>query len=148
MKPTILFFLALISLTAYSQTRKSDVEFRDRAKPGGPPFSGAVRVDNMLYLSGQVGVDPATGKLVEGGIEAEAKQTLQNIKAALERNGTSLENVVKCTVFLADIKEWPRLNEVYKTFFHDPYPARSAVAGSGLALGARVEIECIAVMSK
>lgn len=110
------------------------------------PFSEAVRVDNTLYLSGQIGVVPGQLVLAEGGIEAETRQTMENIKNALNRYGASMDDVVKCTVFMADIEEWPRMNEVYRTYFKAPYPARSAVAGSGLALGARVEIECIAVM--
>lgn len=111
----------------------------------GLPFSEAVRVGNTIYLSGQVGNRPGTAELVPGGIEEEARQTLENIRSVLERHGSSLDEVVKCTVFLADINEWPRLNQVYATYFGDRKPARSAIAGSGLALGARVEIECIAV---
>ena len=110
------------------------------------PFSEAVRVGDTLYLSGQVGNLPGTLELAPGGIEGETRQTLENIKATLERHGSSLDRVVKCTVFLADIDELPRLNEVYRTYFPTNPPARSAVAGSGLALGARVEIECIAVL--
>jgi reactive intermediate/imine deaminase len=109
------------------------------------PFSEAVRAGDTLYLSGQVGSPPGTMTLAPGGIAAETAQTLDNIKAVLERHGYRLDQVVKCTVFLADIKEWPAMNEVYRTYFPKNPPARSAVAGSGLALGARVEIECIAV---
>jgi len=109
------------------------------------PFSEAVRVGDTIYLSGQIGNIPGEKRLVEGGIGPETKQTMLNIKATLERHGSSLERVVKCTVFLADIAEWSAANEVYKQFFGPDYPARSAIAGSGLALGARVEIECIAV---
>jgi reactive intermediate/imine deaminase len=128
----------------------SRVEFLDPpgAATSGYPFSQAVRAGDTLYLSGQIGLDPETGKLVQGGIEAEAKQTLQNIADALETHGHSLKDVVKCTVMLADIAEWGRFNEVYRTFFKPPYPARSAFAGSGLALGARVEVECIAWVGK
>ena len=108
------------------------------------PFSEAVRVDNVLYLSGQVGNLPGKMQLVEGGIKAETRQTLDNIRATLNRYGAKMDDLVKCTIFLADIDEWPSMNEVYKTYFEKNYPARSAVAGSGLALGARVEIECIA----
>ena len=142
--------LLLVSCAcAFSQeVKKTEVEYLDPPKPNTYPFSGAVRVNNMLYLSGQVGVDHQTGKLVPGGIEAEARQTLENIKAMLERHGSGMDQIVKCTVFLVDIKEWPKLNEVYKTYFHDHFPARSAVAGSGLALGSRVEIECIAVVKE
>ena len=110
------------------------------------PFSEATRVGDTIYLSGQVGNVPGTMKLVEGGVPAETRQTLENIKAVLERHGSSLSNVAKCTVFLADIGDWPAVNEVYREFFGPRYPARSAVAGSGLAIGARVEIECIAVV--
>lgn len=110
------------------------------------PFSEAVRVGNTLYLSGQIGNLPGTTELVAGGIAEETRQTLENIRAVLERHGSSLDRVVKCTIFLADIAEWPRMNEVYAPYFGDSKPARSAVAGSGLALNARVEIECIAVV--
>lgn len=111
------------------------------------PFSEAVRVEDTLYLSGQLGNTPGTHKLIDGGISTETRQTLENISATLERHGSSLEQLVKCTIFLADINEWPQMNEVYKTFFTEHYPARSAVAGSGLALGARVEMECIAALN-
>jgi reactive intermediate/imine deaminase len=109
------------------------------------PFSAAVRTDDLLFLSGSIGIDPATGKLAPGGIEAETRQTLENIKANVARFGTSMDRVVKCTVYLADMAEWGAMNEVYRTYFPNP-PARSALGASGLALSARVEIECIAVM--
>ena len=110
------------------------------------PFSEAVRVGNMLYLAGQVGNTPGKLELVPGGIRAEAKQAMENMNAILERNGSSLDHVVKCTVFLADMKEWPIFNEVYRSFFSSHFPARSSLGTTGLALGARVEIECIAVI--
>jgi reactive intermediate/imine deaminase len=109
------------------------------------PYSTAVRVDNMLYVSGALGVVPGTGALAEGGIQAETRQTLENISASLAMFGTSLENVVKCTVFLADIAEWGAMNEVYMTYFPNK-PARSAVGIAGLGLDARIEIECMAVI--
>ena len=99
-------------------------------------------------MSGQVGNVPGKFELIPGGIGPETKQTLENISTALNRHGASMQDLVKCTIFLADIEEWPAMNEVYKTFFTDHYPARSAVAGSGLALGARVEIECIAAKNQ
>jgi len=107
------------------------------------PFSSAVRVNNTLYVTGALGIPPGTRELVDGGIAPETKQTLENISSTLETFGSSMEQVVKCTVFLADMAEWPAMNEVYTTFFKNK-PARSAVAVSGLALDARVEIECIA----
>ncbi len=112
----------------------------------GPPFSKARRIDNMLYLAGELGVDRATGKLAPGGIGPETHQALTNIRATLQANGSDMNNVVKCLVMLADIDEWAAMNEVYRTFFTAPYPARSAFGASGLAIGARVEIECMATV--
>ena len=109
------------------------------------PFSSAVRVDNMLYLSGSIGLVPGTQQLAEGGIQGETRQVLENISQTLQTFGSSMDKVVKCTVFLADIQEWGAMNEVYRTFFPNP-PARSALGTSGLALDSRVEIECIAVV--
>jgi 2-iminobutanoate/2-iminopropanoate deaminase len=115
--------------------------------PGHPelPFSEAVRVGPMLYLSGQVGTD-STGKLVAGGIAAETRQALENIRAVLERHGSAMNHVVKCTAMLADIGEWSAMNQVYVTYFPQHLPARSAFATNGLALGARIELECIATV--
>ena len=110
------------------------------------PFSEAVRVNHMLYLSGQIGTLPGTTELVKGGIQAETRQTKENIKKVLEANGSSLDHVVKVTVMLADITEWPALNEVYVDYFPNHKPARSAFAGSGLAFNARCEIEVIATV--
>lgn len=143
-----LFFAALLGCNTSQVEDKAFVEYLNAAdlEKLNLPFSEAVRVDNTLYLSGQIGNVPGQMKLVGGGIEEETRQTLENMTAVLQRYGSDLDDVVKCTVFLADIAEWPRMNEVYKTFFDTHYPARSAVAGSGLALGARVEIECIAVL--
>jgi reactive intermediate/imine deaminase len=112
----------------------------------GPPrpFSPAVKVNGFIYLSGQVGTD-STGNLVSGGIQAETRQVMENIGAVLRRSGSSWDRVVKCTVFMADMKEWGAMNEVYVTYFAaDKRPARSALGANGLALNAKVEIECIA----
>jgi len=109
-----------------------------------PVFSPAVRAGNLVFLSGQIGIKPGTLELVPGGIEPEAVQTLEHIKALLEQIGLGLDDVVKCTVFLADIRDYQAMNSVYARYFPTDPPARSTVAGSGLALGARVEIECIA----
>jgi reactive intermediate/imine deaminase len=108
------------------------------------PFSEAVRVGNLLFLSGQIGLDPETGKLVAGGIQPETRQTLENIKVTLDKYASSMSQVIKCTVFLADISEWSDMNQVYVEFFSVNLPARSALGTSGLALGARTEIECLA----
>ena len=108
------------------------------------PFSEAVRAGDFLFASGQVGSLPGTRDLAPGGIAAEARQAMQNIDAILKRHGSSLADAVKCTVFLTDMKEWPAFNEVYREFFPEHFPARSALGANGLALGARVEVECIA----
>jgi len=108
------------------------------------PFSEAVRVGDMLYLAGQLGTAPGTTQVVPGGISAESRQVMENLKAVLARHGTSLDHAVKISVFLADIKEWPVFNAVYRDYFKQGFPARSAFGTTGLAFGARVEVECIA----
>ncbi|HEX9660333.1 MAG TPA: Rid family hydrolase [Rhodothermales bacterium] len=113
----------------------------------GLPFSSAVRVDDMIYLSGVIGTDPSDpNTLVPGGIIPEARRSMEIIKSSLEAFGSSMDRVVKCTVFLADEADRTSFNEVYKTYF-DRMPARSGVTVQGIDLGARVEIECIAVAS-
>ena len=109
------------------------------------PFSEAVRVGRMLYLSGAMGID-ATGALVSGGIEAETHQALANVRSVLERHGSSMDRVIKCTAMLADMGEWAAMNRVYIEHFSMNLPARSAFGVSGLALGGRVEIECVATI--
>jgi 2-iminobutanoate/2-iminopropanoate deaminase len=108
------------------------------------PFSEAVRAGDFLFLSGQIGNLPGTLQLEPGGVAAEATRALENIRAILERHGASLDDVVKCTVFLADMRDWPAFNEVYRKVFTRGFPARSALGASGLAVGARVEVECVA----
>jgi reactive intermediate/imine deaminase len=136
--------LSLLVLGPAGAQEEPRVEFYPPPGRAPGPFSEAVRVGNLLILSGMLGTTPQG--LVPGGIEAETRQTLENIKTVLERHGSSMDRVVKCLVMLADIAEWPRMNSVYVTFFPGPKPARSAFAGSGLALNARVEIECWATV--
>lgn len=112
------------------------------------PYSEVVRVGDLLFLAGKLGIEPETGELPEGGIQPETRQAMENIKAVVEREGSTMDRVVKCTVFLADIGEWAAMNEVYTQFFPKNRPARSAVGKSGLGRDARVEIECIAVASE
>jgi 2-iminobutanoate/2-iminopropanoate deaminase len=114
--------------------------------PAGPvrPFSPAVRANGFIFLAGQLGTD-STGQLVAGGIQPQTRQALENVRGVLQRAGSSIERVVKCTVFLADMAEWSAMNEVYTTYFTaGRFPARTAAGASGLALNARVEIECLA----
>jgi reactive intermediate/imine deaminase len=109
------------------------------------PFTPAVQVGDVLYLAGQIGTAAsAQGGVVPGGIQPETRQTMLNIKDVLEKSGSSMDHVFKCTVMLADMKEWDAMNEVYTTFFPNHKPARSALGANGLALNARVEIECLA----
>ena len=153
MKNILLLVVACSSLASGGLVfadEAGSVEFLNSGKvlPTNLPFSEAVRVGSTLYLSGQIGIVPGTMKLAPGGIKQEAKQTMENIKTSLEAHGYSVSNIVKCTVMLADISEWGTFNEVYKSFFSNRYPARSALGANGLALGARVEIECIAAVDK
>jgi reactive intermediate/imine deaminase len=114
--------------------------------PPGMPFSSAVRVGDILYLSGEIGEGP-DGKLVQG-MEAQTKQTMENIAATLKKNGASYDDVFKCTVLLTDMSKWADFNKVYVRYFKpDRLPARSAVGANGLALGALVEVECWAHLS-
>ena len=106
-------------------------------------YSQAVRAGDTVYLSGQIPLDPATGTLVSGEIEAEIRRVLDNLKAVAEAAGGSLDHAVKLTVFLTDMANFPKVNEVMATYFKTPYPARAAVGVASLPRGARVEIECI-----
>ena len=147
---TIIFYLCISVIASVSSCSErgenSDavyIETEEFAKLG-LPFSQAVIYDDMIYVSGQVGDLQDTGELVEGGIAPETHQALENIKNILEQNGSSLENIIKCTCMLADISEWGSMSQEYMKFFPEHKPARSAFATNGLALGARVEIECMA----
>lgn len=138
--------LALLPGSAAAQDKPPELKFIAPAVAAATlPFSPAVRVGPMLYLAGQIGTD-STNTLVAGGIEAETRQVLSNIKRVLEANGSGMDRVIRCLVMLADISEWARMNAVYVTFFPGPKPARSAMGASGLALNARVEIECTAIV--
>ena len=140
--PILVFAAALVS--GGCATTRPAPEFFPTLTGPVRPFSPAVRANGFLFLAGHLGTD-ATGRLVPGGIQAETRQTMENIRAVLLRAGSSLDRVVKCTVFLADMREWAAMNEVYTTFFAaGRRPARSALGSNGLALDARVEIECLA----
>jgi 2-iminobutanoate/2-iminopropanoate deaminase len=113
------------------------------------PFSQAVRVGDVLYLSGAIGVLPGKMELAPGGIEAEAQQTMENVGAVLKANGLTFDDVFKCTVMIADMSKWGAFNKIYVTYFKpDHLPARSAFGANGLALGAQVELECWALAQK
>lgn len=143
-----LYFLLALSMLACGSRRAAPRPLTEYLTPYGPPtrpFSPAVRVGNLLFLSGQIGTT-STGALIPGGIEAETRQTLENIRDVLQRTGSSMDRVVKCTVMLADMREWDAMNSVYTSFFPGHKPARSSFGATGLALSARVEIECVATV--
>ena len=119
------------------------------AKAMNLPFSQAVSVGDILYLSGALGNVPGKLELVPGGIEAQARQTMENIGAVLKDNGLAFDNVFKCTIMLADMKQWADFNKVYVSYFKpERMPARSAFGTNGLAIGALVEVECMAYIGK
>ena len=109
------------------------------------PYSQAIEANGTVYVSGQLGIDPATGSFAEGGAVAQARQSLTNISNILKEAGLSMKNVAKVTVLLADINDFAAVNEVYKDFFEAPFPARSAFAVAALPKGGKIEIEAIAV---
>jgi 2-iminobutanoate/2-iminopropanoate deaminase len=111
------------------------------------PYSHGVYAGDLLFLSGQTPIDPATGKLVEGGVAEQTEQVFRNLEAVVADAGLTMDDVVKCTVFLTTMDDFPEMNAVYGSHFAEPYPARSTVAVAGLPLGARVEIELVAKRS-
>ncbi|MDQ4079510.1 MAG: RidA family protein [Gemmatimonadota bacterium] len=145
----VLYVLAALTTVACGGSRREAprplAEFLTPYGPPTRPFSPAVRVGNLLFLSGQIGTT-STGALIPGGIEAETRQTLENIRDVLQRTGSSMERVVKCTVMLQDMRDWDAMNTIYASYFPTHKPARSSFGATGLALGARVEIECIATV--
>ena len=158
MRVKFLFFIVLLQsclslnvankkVASNSQSSQNEIQYvnSDETKEKGYPFSDATVVNGIIYLSGAIGTLP-DGSLVSGGIVAETRQTMINIKNRLEKMGGSMDDIFKCTCMLADIKDWSLMSQEYKKFFNpDKLPARSAFAGSGLALGAKLEIECMAI---
>ena len=120
----------------------------DNAPAAIGPYSQAIKAGGFVFVSGQIPIDPQTGQFVPGGIAEQTEQVLKNLSAVLEAAGSSLDRVVKTTVFLADMKEFSGMNEVYATFFSSPPPARATVAAAGLPRDARVEIEAVALASE
>jgi 2-iminobutanoate/2-iminopropanoate deaminase len=121
--------------------------FRLSSLPDVLPFSSAVRVGDQVHVSGQIGHLPGQLRLVEGGLEAEARQALDYMRQALEMAGSSLDRVIKCTVFFADMGDFQQFNAIYRSYFPNHLPARSGIEVRGLALGARLEIECVALVN-
>ena len=143
----IALLAALLALAPAVQAQEKLVLKVPGAVPG-LPFSPAVRVGDVIYLSGQIGAPLGSKAVVPGGVGAETRQALSNIRTIVEAAGSSIERVFKCTVFLMDIGDYDAMNREYTVVFPVDPPARSTVAGSGLAVGARVEIECMAVAGR
>ncbi len=142
---------AMAAATGSAQAQESGPRFYNSPALAAmkPPLSQAVRVGDILFMSGSIGIVPGTRDLAPGGIEGETKQVMQNIGAVLKANDLSFDNVVKCTVMLADMAKWGDFNKVYVTYFKPGrLPARSAFGASGLARNAQVEVECLAYAGK
>ncbi len=144
MKSILTIFIIAFTFVS-CQSNKKDITFHKShlAERQNTPFSAAVETENLLFLSGQIGKDHIKGMLVSGGIKAETKQALENIKAVLAQHNSSLDRVVKCTVILADINDFKDFNSVYVQYFPNK-PARTTFAAGGLAIGAKIEIDVIA----
>lgn len=137
----------MVSAAANAQVARRAVETADAPKAIGP-YSQAIVANGFVYTAGQVGIDPKTGAMVDGGIVEQTERVLKNIAAVLKASGTSLDNVVKTTVYLADINDFTKMNEVYAKYFKAPFPARSTVQVARLPRDAKVEIEAVAVIKR
>jgi 2-iminobutanoate/2-iminopropanoate deaminase len=140
----IFYNFAHIITNYYSLQDMKKVISTSKAPAAIGPYSQAIQVGNLIYTSGQIPIDPATGQLVEGGIKEQTRQSLNNIQAILQEAGLTMASVVKTTVFMADMADFADMNSVYAEFFTEPYPARSAVAVKTLPKNALVEIEVVA----
>ena len=127
-------------------SHKKTIITTDKAPKAIGPYSAGVSTGHLIFTAGQLGINPETSKMVEGGIQVQTRQALSNLKAVLEAAGSGLEWVIKTTVFLQDIGEFKQMNEVYGTFFTKEFPARSAIQVAALPLGAAVEIEAVALL--
>ena len=126
--------------------KKNIVIHTEKAPKAIGPYSQAIRADSMVYTAGQLGLDPTTGELVSGSVEEQTRQSLTNLKYVVEAAGSSLGHVVKTTVFLKDMNDFPKMNAIYAEFFNENPPARSTVAVAGLPKGGLVEIEVVALI--
>ena len=140
-----LFSLGSLLLVSCTTVAPQYLTLPERAALNAP-YSDAVRAGNLLFLSGTVGSAPGTRQVVAGGVAAETRQALENVKHNLESHGSSMAEVVKCSVFLADINDFETMNGVYREYFTTNKPVRTTVGVNGLPMGARVEIECLAVV--
>ena len=142
-KAIITLTIILFSLSSQAKT-SLEILGAEENKKNNLPFSEAVAFGDLLFLSGQIGIKPGATSLVKGGIQAETRQTMLNIKNTLEKYGSSMNKIIKCTIFLGDMNQWADMNIAYLEALGDHRPARSALGANGLALNGSVEIECIA----
>ena len=140
----LLLTIPALAACAGSAERRPEVIAPATARLGSLPFSPAVRAGDFIFLSGAIGTRPGTTELVSGDVGEQTRQTMENLRAVLRAAGADLDDVVKCTVFLVDMRDYAAMNTAYASFWDAAPPARSTMAGTGLALGARVEVECIA----
>jgi len=141
------FWFVLPTADASDKSKKKAVETADAPRAIGP-YSQAVIADDFVFLAGQIGIDAKSGKLIEGGIEAETEQVLKNIEAVLKASRSDFDNVVKTTIFLADINDFAKVNEIYAQYFKAPFPSRSTVQVAKLPRDARIEIEVTELVKK
>ena len=141
-------FIATLFMMFSCQVAAQTTEFYNSGKiiPPNLPLSDGVRNGSLFFLSGQVGLTPGAGKLVSGGMKAEAKQVLENIKLSLESRSSGMQDLIQCTVYLTDMNDWPSFNETYQNYFKGRYPARTVVGVAQLPLQAKVELQCISAV--
>lgn len=126
---------------------KKEIKTKNAPEAVGP-YSQGIRVNNMLFTSGQIPIDKKTGKIIDGGIDEQAKQTFNNLEAILEAGGSSFSDVLKTTIYLKDLGDFAKVNEIYAAYFKEPYPARSCIEVSALPKGALIEVDAIAVVKE
>ena len=129
-----------------SKPRQREVIIADKAPKAIGPYSQGIRYGDLVFTAGQIGLDYTTGQLVEGGLEAQTRRVLENIKSILEASGSSLENVIKTTVFMLNLEDFAAMNAIYAEYFKQDFPARSTVQVSALPKGGQIEIEAVAMV--
>jgi 2-iminobutanoate/2-iminopropanoate deaminase len=139
---------AVMSVHAQNKAAEKRIVKVPGSAPSAAPISSAIVVGDLVFVSGQIGLDPKTGQMVEGGTEQQAEQVLKNLAAVLEAAGSDMSHVVKATVFLADMNDYQVMNQIYRNHFKQDFPARSAVQVARLPANARIEIEAVAILKK
>lgn len=144
----VLLLVVTLSLSACSNSGYKEVINSDQAPEAIGPYSQAIQAGDIIYTSGQIALDPATGELVSPDIEAQTEQVMENLKNVIEAGGSDLSRVVKVTLYIRDMNDFSAINDIYGSYFKDAYPARSCVEVSSLPKGALIEIEAVAMAEK